>query len=143
MFVHKNTRAQFAQHAAQIRDSSTEEEEEEGDLLQVIIIKINITKLWILLEKISIIDCIILAMKQKLLCNHLVSNSFAKRWIRIRLINNLFILIFDFSCRWSDPIGKILDFEVMLNKIYDNSEKVINCIAWMIVQLKIFWNVKK
>lgn len=45
MFVHKNTRAQFAQHAAQIRDSSTEEEEEEGDLLQVIIIKIKkITK---------------------------------------------------------------------------------------------------
>lgn len=33
--MHKSTRAQFAQHAAQ-RDSSSEEEEEEGDILQVI-----------------------------------------------------------------------------------------------------------
>ena len=36
MFVHKSTRAQFAQHAAQ-KDSSSEEEEEEGDILQVIL----------------------------------------------------------------------------------------------------------
>lgn len=36
MFVHKNTRAHFAQHAAQKRgDTSSEEEEEEGDILQV------------------------------------------------------------------------------------------------------------
>lgn len=36
MFVHKNTRAQFAQHAAAIRGDSSSEDEEEGvDALQV------------------------------------------------------------------------------------------------------------
>lgn len=56
MFVHKNTRAQFAEHAAAIRaETSSEEEEEEGDILQVkldliFIFKISFIKIIILIS---------------------------------------------------------------------------------------------